>query len=100
MTGETETRLTGSVSAQVTEDIEITVTEEFGAPVAELAATPKIQHAVPDRGRAGRCSSSSPRCHKATRSGSASAANWSSCTFRWWSTSHAGSVTAVSGWTT
>ena len=54
MTGETETRLTESVSAQVTEHIEIAVTEGFDAQVneAELQATPKIQHAVPDRGRA------------------------------------------------
>ena len=54
MTGETETRLTESVSAQVTEHIEIAVTEGFDARVAEaeLHATPKIQHAVPDRGRA------------------------------------------------
>ena len=52
MTGETETRLTESVSAQVTEHIEIAVTEGFDAKVAEaeLQATPKIQHAVPDRG--------------------------------------------------
>ena len=54
MTGETETRLTGSVSAQVTEEIEITVTGEFSAQVTEagLADSPKIQHAVPDRARA------------------------------------------------
>jgi len=54
VTGETETRLTESVSAQVTEHIEIAVTEGFDAPVgeAELPVTPKIQHAVPDRGRA------------------------------------------------
>jgi RNA polymerase sigma-B factor len=52
--GETETRLTESVSAQVTEEIEITVTGEFSAEVTEagLADSPKIQHAVPDRGRA------------------------------------------------
>jgi RNA polymerase sigma-B factor len=38
----------------VTEEIEITVTEGLDGPVDEagLAATPKIQHAVPDRGRA------------------------------------------------
>ena len=54
MTGETETRLTESVSAQVTEDIEITVTEGFDASADEagLTVTAKIQHAVPDRGRA------------------------------------------------
>ena len=54
MTGETETRLTESVSAQVTEHIEIAVTEGIDAKVSEteLQATPKIQHAVPDRGRA------------------------------------------------
>ena len=54
MTGETETRLTESVSAQVTEHIEIAVTERIDAQAseAELPATPKIQHAVPDRGRA------------------------------------------------
>ena len=51
--GETETRLTESVSAQVTEDIEIAVAEGFDAPgEAGLPATQKIQHAVPDRGRA------------------------------------------------
>jgi RNA polymerase sigma-B factor len=54
VTGETETRLTESVSAQVTEDIEITVTEGFDASADEagLTVTAKIQHAVPDRGRA------------------------------------------------
>ena len=54
VTGETETRLTESVSTQVTEEIEITVTEGLDGPAGEagLAATPKIQHAVPDRGRA------------------------------------------------
>jgi RNA polymerase sigma-B factor len=54
VTGETETRLTETVSAQVTDEIEITVTEGLDGPVDEagLAATPKIQHAVPDRGRA------------------------------------------------
>ena len=53
MTGETETRLTETVSAQVTEEIEITVTEGLDGPVDEAGlATPKIQHAVPDRGRA------------------------------------------------
>jgi len=54
VTGETETRLTENVSAQVTEHIEIAVTEGIDAKVSEteLQATPKIQHAVPDRGRA------------------------------------------------
>jgi RNA polymerase sigma-B factor len=54
VTGETETRLTENVSAQVTEEIEITVAGGFGGPVDEagLADAPKIQHAVPDRGRA------------------------------------------------
>ena len=53
MTGETETRLTETVSAQVTEEIEITVTEGLDGPVDEAGlAAPKIQHAVPDRGRA------------------------------------------------
>jgi hypothetical protein len=129
VTGETETRLTESVSAQVTEEIEITVTEGLGAPVDEagVAATPKIQHAVPDRGRArdlferlatltrsrrkssmqfptgagpGTCSNGSPRCPQMTRSGSASAASWSSCTSRWWNTWRGGSATGESGWTT
>ena len=54
MTGETETRLTESAGPQVTEEIEIAVAEELDVPVEEasLAVAPKVQHAVPDRGRA------------------------------------------------
>ena len=54
MTGETETQLTEGLDPQVTEDIGIAVTEDFDAPGDEagLPASPKIQHAVPDRGRA------------------------------------------------
>jgi RNA polymerase sigma-B factor len=54
VTGETETRPTESAGPQVTEEIEIAVAGEFDAPVEEasLAAPPRVQHAVPDRGRA------------------------------------------------
>jgi RNA polymerase sigma-B factor len=53
MTGETETRLTGEVGAQVAEEIDIGVPDDFGARAAEpVTPAPKLQHTVPDRGRA------------------------------------------------
>ena len=53
MTGETETRLTGEVGAQVAEEIDIGVPDDFGAQAAESGTpAPKLQHTVPDRGRA------------------------------------------------
>ena len=54
MTGETETRLTEDVGAQVSEDMDIPVNDEFDAPAgdSELPPPPRLQHTVPDRGRA------------------------------------------------
>ena len=53
MTGETETRVTGEVGAQVAEEIGIGAPDDFDAPAAEpVTPAPKLQHTVPDRGRA------------------------------------------------
>ena len=54
MTGETETRLTGEVAAQVAEEIGLGVPDDFDAQDAgaSLPPPPKLQHTVPDRGRA------------------------------------------------
>jgi hypothetical protein len=71
------------------EAVDVDATVEGEADVA-LGGT-KVQHAARERGRA---------CQWTTRSGSASAANWSSCTCRWSSTWRAGSGTAASGSTT
>ena len=54
MTGETETRLTGEVGAQVAEEIGLGVPGDFAAQGAgaSVPPPPKLQHTVPDRGRA------------------------------------------------
>jgi hypothetical protein len=54
VTGETETRLTGEVRAQVAEEIGLSVPDDFDAQgaSASLPPPPKLQHTVPDRGRA------------------------------------------------
>jgi RNA polymerase sigma-B factor len=54
VTGETETRLTGEVGAQVAEEIGLGVPDDFDAQGAgaSLPPPPKLQHTVPDRGRA------------------------------------------------
>ena len=54
MTGETETQLTGEVGAQVAEEIGLGVPDDFDAQgaSASLLPPPKLQHTVPDRGRA------------------------------------------------
>src|SRR5262245_20960289 len=54
VTGETETRLTGEVGAQMAEEIGLGVPDDFDAQGADasLPPPPKLQHTVPDRGRA------------------------------------------------
>ncbi len=53
MTGETETRLTGEVGTQVAEEISIGVPDDLDASAADsVTPAPKLQHTVPDRGRA------------------------------------------------
>src|SRR5215467_10312335 len=54
VTGETETRLTEDVGAPVSEEMDIPVTDDFDAPASEpeLPPPPRLQHTVPDRGRA------------------------------------------------
>ena len=54
MTGETETRLTEGVGAPVSEEMGVPVTDDLDAPAGdnELPPPPRLQHTVPDRGRA------------------------------------------------
>jgi RNA polymerase sigma-B factor len=54
VTGEAETQLTGEVGAQVAEEIGLGVPGDFDAQGAgaSLPPPPKLQHTVPDRGRA------------------------------------------------
>ena len=53
MTGDTETRLTGEVGTQVAEEISIGVPDDLDASAADsVTPAPKLQHTVPDRGRA------------------------------------------------
>ena len=53
MTGETETQVTGEAGAQVAEEIGIGVPDDFEAQAADsVTPAPKLQHTVPDRGRA------------------------------------------------